>query len=138
MEQAELQEASGDGAVQTPLQVVLRLEGAAIMVLSLLLYHQLQASWWLFALLFLVPDLSFLGYLANARIGALAYNCAHSLVGPVSLAVLSQWTGNHELMPFAVIWTAHVGFDRMLGYGLKYGRGFGYTHLGRIGPAARV
>jgi hypothetical protein len=39
--------------------------------------------------------------------------------------------------PLALIWLAHIGIDRALGYGLKYASGFGFTHLGRIGPAAR-
>ncbi|MGH9560491.1 MAG: DUF4260 family protein [Terracidiphilus sp.] len=39
----------------------------------------------------------------------------------------------HGFMPVALIWANHIGVDRMLGYGLKYGDGFGYTHLGRIG-----
>jgi hypothetical protein len=128
--------APADGAVQAPLRAVLRLEGVAILVLSVLIYRQTGAGWWQFALLFLVPDLSFLGYLAGPRNGALAYNCAHSLIGPLVLAASAQATGHAEFVPFAAIWTAHVGFDRMLGYGLKYGRGFGYTHLGRIGRQA--
>ena len=41
--------------------------------------------------------------------------------------------------PWAVagglIWFAHIGFDRALGYGLKYAAGFGNTHLGRVGRA---
>lgn len=128
----------GDGAVQPPLRGVLRLEGAALLALAVLFYHQLDAGWWQFALLFFVPDLSFLGYLSGPRIGALAYNCAHSLIGPLSLAGLAQLTGHGDWTPLATIWAAHVGFDRMLGYGLKYGRGFGYTHLGRIGLAGRT
>ena len=36
----------------------------------------------------------------------------------------------------ALIWLAHCGIDRALGYGLKYQAGFGFTHLGRIGRAA--
>jgi hypothetical protein len=29
-----------------------------------------------------------------------------------------------------------VGFDRLLGFGLKYPLGFGHTHLGRMGKEA--
>jgi hypothetical protein len=36
-------------------------------------------------------------------------------------------------LSLATIWIAHIGFDRALGYGLKYGSGFTHTHLGRIG-----
>jgi hypothetical protein len=37
------------------------------------------------------------------------------------------------ILLIAMIWLAHIGFDRALGYGLKYASGFGFTHLGRIG-----
>ncbi len=33
-----------------------------------------------------------------------------------------------------VILFAHTAMDRMLGYGLKYEKGFIFTHLGTIGP----
>jgi hypothetical protein len=96
-----------------------------MLVAALVGYHLLGASWSWFAALFLVPDLSFLGYLAGPRVGAVAYNAAHGLVGPAVLAALSPW--------LALIWVAHVGFDRALGYGLKYGTSFGATHLGMLG-----
>jgi hypothetical protein len=37
------------------------------------------------------------------------------------------------VLSIAMIWLAHIGIDRALGYGLKYFAGFGFTHLGRIG-----
>ena len=52
------------------------------------------------------------------------------------LAVASMLTGSSLLLSVAVIWVAHIGFDRMFGFGLKYKLGFGYTHLGRIGRAS--
>ncbi len=33
----------------------------------------------------------------------------------------------------ALVWIAHIGFDRALGFGLKYASRFGDTHLGRTG-----
>ena len=41
-------------------------------------------------------------------------------------------------LSIAMIWLAHIGFDRALGYGLKYSAGFGFTHLGRIGKDAKA
>ena len=41
------------------------------------------------------------------------------------------------VLSIAMIWLAHIGFDRALGYGLKYVSGFGFTHLGRIGQSGR-
>lgn len=120
------------GAPLTPL----RLEGAALLLLATVGYAHTGASWWLYAALFLAPDLSFLGYLAGARIGAIAYNAAHTTLGPIALALIGLGTGTPLAISVALIWAAHIGIDRMLGYGLKYAEGFGFTHLGRIGRAA--
>jgi hypothetical protein len=100
---------------------------------AVVLYAKLGASWWLFAVLFLSPDVSFLGYLGGPRIGAILYNAAHTLLGPLLLAAAGLFVSGHILLPLSLIWAAHVGFDRLLGYGLKYAAGFGFTHLGRIG-----
>jgi len=32
----------------------------------------------------------------------------------------------------ALVWLAHIGFDRFFGYGLKYPTGFKDTHLQRV------
>lgn len=117
-------------------RLLLRLEGAALVVLAVVLYAKTAMPWWLFAALFLTPDLSFLGYLAGPRIGAIAYNSVHTLLGPIALALAGFLLPSFDLIALALIWTAHVGFDRLLGYGLKYQAGFGFTHLGRIGRAA--
>jgi hypothetical protein len=53
------------------------LEGAAVLIVSLLSYHWSQGSWLQFALLFLLPDLSMLGYAANIRVGAITYKRPH-------------------------------------------------------------
>ena len=115
---------------------MLRVEGAAICALAVFVYAQSGASWWLFAVLFLAPDLSFAGYLGGPRIGAIVYNAAHTFVGPLLLAAASQLLAAPVFIPLSVIWAAHIGFDRALGYGLKYAAGFGYTHLGRVGRAS--
>ena len=85
--------------------------------------------------MFLVPDVSMLGYLVGPRVGAGSYNAGHSYVGPALVALLGVSLYVHVLLLGACIWAAHVGFDRMLGYGLKYATGFGDTHLGRRGWA---
>lgn len=119
----------------TPL-VLLRLEGGALLLIATVAYARTGASWWLYAALFLVPDLSFLGYLAGARIGAVAYNAAHTTLGPIALALVGLGSGAPPMISVALIWAAHAGIDRMLGYGLKYSEGFAFTHLGRIGRAS--
>jgi hypothetical protein len=118
-------------------RLLLRLEGGALLVLAVVLYWKIGASWWLFAVLVLAPDLSFLGYLAGPRLGAMAYNAAHTTLGPIALALIGVLAPVSDLTAVALVWSAHIGADRLLGYGLKYDTGFGFTHLGRIGPAAR-
>ena len=98
-----------------------------------LLYYIWDGSWWVYALLFFVPDLSFAAYLSGPRFGALVYNAAHSYLAPVAMMTGSFATASPLLLSIAMIWLAHIGFDRALGYGLKYAEGFGFTHLGRIG-----
>ena len=112
----------------------LRAEGLSVFVLSLWLYAHYGRGWALFAWLFLLPDASFAGYLAGPRIGAQIYNAAHSYIGPLQLALIIGVTGHSNLFSFVLVWAAHIGFDRTLGYGLKYPTAFGDTHLGRIGP----
>ena len=128
------------GGVRT----LLRIEGFALFAAALLLYAHSGASWKLFLALILVPDLSFAFYLFGPRAGAVAYNTAHSTVGAFALALVSQsglsiagLGSASALFPVALIWFAHVGFDRALGYGLKYASGFGDTHLGAIGRLRR-
>ncbi|HKD28001.1 MAG TPA: DUF4260 domain-containing protein, partial [Xanthobacteraceae bacterium] len=107
-------------------RVLLRLEGACVLIIAIVLYSRLAESWWLFAILFLAPDLSFLGYLAGPRIGAIAYNLLHTIAGPILLALAGLFVPYEPAVAVALIWLAHCGFDRALGYGLKYEAGFGF------------
>jgi len=127
-------DAAGDGAVHGGVRLLLRLEGLAILALALAGHAQLDAGWGRFALLFLLPDLAFFGYLAGPRLGAALYDTTHSLMGPALLGGAGLAFGAPAAMAPALVWAAHIGFDRLLGHGLKYARGFGFTHLGRPGP----
>jgi Domain of unknown function (DUF4260) len=112
--------------------ILLRIEGAAVFALSLGLYHSGGVSWKVFLLLFLWPDLGMLGYLRGERLGATTYNLVHNEVLPILLAGIAierHWMGWPS---FAFIWAAHIGFDRLLGYGLKYPTAFKDTHLQRV------
>ncbi len=124
------------GAVRTWLQT----EGLSVFVLSTLLYRHSGSGWWMFVGLLLTPDLSMLGYLRNPRVGAISYNIVHSYLLPLSLAAVAIVVNRIAMLPFLCIWTAHIGIDRFLGYGLKYSAAFGRTHLGtlRNGPEKRV
>lgn len=119
-------------------RLVLRLEGLTLFAGMILLYAVWGGSWWIFAILFFAPDLSFLGYLADSRSGAIVYNAAHSYMVPMVLMVAGFATAAPLVLSIAMIWLAHIGFDRALGYGLKYAAGFGFTHLGRVGKTAAI
>jgi uncharacterized protein DUF4260 len=113
----------------------LRLEGAALLGLAVFLYARGDRGWWLFAVVLLAPDLSIVGYAAGPRVGAVAYNVAHTTVGPAALAVAGVLVESPLTISLALIWAAHIGGDRLLGYGLKRSTGFRDTHLGTIGRA---
>lgn len=121
------------GAATGVPRVLLRLEGLALLIVAVIVYARLGAPWWLFAVFFVVPDLSMLGYLAGPRIGAILYNAAHVIVVPLALAAAGFLLPSFDLIAVALAWAAHIGIDRALGFGLKYEAGFGFTHLGRIG-----
>jgi hypothetical protein len=127
---ADQQELAPSPAVAPPVLLWLRLEGLAVAALSAILYAHLGANWWLFAALWLAPDLAMLGYLAGPRLGAHCYNAVHAYLLPVAMAIAALAFRQAALLPFALIWFNHIGVDRLLGYGLKYPSGFGFTHLG--------
>jgi hypothetical protein len=111
---------------------LLRLEGAALLLGAALLYGRLGASWPLFALLLLAPDLAMLGYLAGPRVGAALYNVVHALPLPALLAAVGLLADAPWLAAAGLIWLAHIGMDRTVGYGLKYPTGPKDTHFGRV------
>jgi len=112
--------------------VLLRIEEATLFILTVALYHRLHASWILFAVLFLAPDIFMLGYLAGPRVGAACYNLGHWLAMPLALLAFGILTAHPLAVSLALIWLAHIFFDRMLGYGFKYPTAFKDTHLQRI------
>jgi hypothetical protein len=118
------------GSVQGGVRAVLRLEGLTVLAVAVTAFAALHANWWWFAALFLTPDIAFLGYLVNPRVGAMAYNTLHSYIAPLTLGVAAHFGKAPFLIPYVLIWVAHLGFDRALGYGLKYSSAFGDTHLG--------
>lgn len=111
---------------------ILHLEGAAVLIGALLLYGFSAGNWWLFVLLALAPDLSWLGYLAGVRVGAFIYNIFHTYVLPLLLLLVGYLVSNPLLAHLALIWIAHIGADRLLGYGLKYATEFKDTHFQHV------
>ncbi len=112
--------------------VLLRLEGVALFVSSVVLYRHIHASWIVFAVLFLSPDLFMVGYLLSSRVGAAVYNIAHTLIAPLIVLGVVHFARQPGGLPYVAIWIAHIGFDRMQGYGLKYPTFFRDTHLQHV------
>ena len=126
------------GAVTGGCRTLLRLEGLTLFLGMTMLYAVWGGSWWIYAVLFLMPDLSFAAYLAGPRTGAIVYNAAHSYMAPMVLMTGGFGLASPLTLSVALIWLAHIGIDRALGYGLKYSAGFSFTHLGRIGKDAKA
>jgi hypothetical protein len=114
-------------------RLFLQLEGGALLALSVGLYQWGGTSWWIFAVFFFAPDVAFFAYLIGPRAGALVYDCLHTTLAPAALIALAFMYDHLPLATVgAAIWGAHIGYDRLLGYGLKYPSGYKDTHLGRL------
>jgi hypothetical protein len=111
----------------------LRLEEAAMFGLALYLNTFLHYEGWVFWALFLLPDISMLGYLINTRIGALSYNLLHHKGIAIALYMAGLFAIRPELTLAGLVLFAHSSFDRIFGYGLKFSDNFKNTHLGWIG-----
>jgi hypothetical protein len=110
---------------------LLHAEGAAVFLACLVIYGMRGYKWWLFVALFLAPDLSLLGYLGNVKLGTRLYNLVHTEALPVVLALATVFY-RPNLLAVLLIWLAHIGVDRLLGFGLKYPTRFNDTHLARV------
>jgi len=116
-----------------------RVEAFAVFVFCLVVYHLSGFSWVMFLVLFFLPDIGAIGYLKSPRLGGILYNLTHWYVWPIllvgisylmSLRGISGPTAQPHLMPIALIWAAHISFDRMLGWGLKTEESFYHTGMG--------
>jgi hypothetical protein len=125
------------GETTGAVRLILRLEGLCVLIAALLAYSKFGFDWVTFTLYFLTPDISILGYIVGSSFGATAYNTAHSYIGALLCVVVGFFLPAPMLLCAGVIWCAHIGFDRALGYGFKYPAGFGFTHLGLIGKFAK-
>jgi hypothetical protein len=111
---------------------LLRVEGAVVFIIALVLYGRLESGWLMFGVLFLVPDVSMMGYVVNPKIGATIYNLVHAYALPAVLGLVGLFTANGLLASLGLIWFAHIGLDRLLGFGLKYPTEFKDTHLQHV------
>ena len=113
-------------------RALLRIEGGALLLVAALAYGQIPGNWIAFVVLLLAPDLGMLGYLAGTRVGAATYNLAHTTVLPLGLAAYWAVVPDAGVASLALIWLAHVGGDRLMGFGLKYPTHFQDTHLQHV------
>jgi hypothetical protein len=125
-----------DGIVKRWPKLLLQIEGAAIFGSTIWAYSRCNQSWWTFAGLLLAPDLGMVGYLANTSAGAAIYNMVHTETPPILLLCTGVARDNKAVAGLALCWLAHIGMDRMLGFGLKYGS-FAHTHLGNADITAK-
>jgi Domain of unknown function (DUF4260) len=113
-------------------RVLLHLEGAVVAAGAIVVYFHSGYPWWLFVALVLAPDLSMVGYVAGPRVGAVAYDAAHTYAIPVIVGLVG-WLADVDIAAqIGLIWITHIGVDRMVGYGLKYPTDFKDTHLQRV------
>jgi hypothetical protein len=113
-------------------RLLLRAEGLAVFAAAIGLYFWADYQWWLLLALALAPDLSMVGYVAGTRVGAAAYDSVHTYALPVVLGFAGVLAESGTATKLALIWIAHIGIDRALGYGLKYPTRFEDTHLQRV------
>jgi hypothetical protein len=111
---------------------LLRIEELALAALAVFLFRGLGYAWWWFAVLFLAPDLSMVGYIAGPRVGAVTYNLVHHKAVAVTVYIAGYFAHSHAMQLAGVIMLAHSSTDRVLGYGLKYPDAFKHTHLGTL------
>jgi hypothetical protein len=125
---------------QTPLvgsvigapKALLRFEGATLFVASIAFFAAQGQQWWLYPVLLLTPDIFMLGYLRNTKLGSITYNLGHSYPIAALVTVLGFTFASPIAIAIGAIWFGHIGWDRMFGYGLKYGTSFKHTHLGDL------
>lgn len=115
------------------MKLILKMEELALFFLGLFGFIYLDFAWWWFPLLFFAPDIGMIGYAFGPKIGAVIYNLFHHKGLAVLIWIIGFSLQNEYFQLIGVILFAHAAFDRILGYGLKYERGFKFTHLGEIG-----
>jgi hypothetical protein len=133
-------ESFSNGTVSGAPRLWLRLEAAALLTGALIAYSTTGQHWWLVPVVVLLPDLAMTGYVGGTRIGAFLYNLAHATPVPALVIGLDWWQHRPLVLGLGLVWLAHIGLDRLMGYGLKYDDHFQHTHLGildRGGSAAK-
>ncbi|KFN02921.1 DUF4260 family protein [Bacillus clarus] len=111
---------------------IIHFEGLIILLAAIYMYALNGFSWLLFIVLLFAPDLSMLAYAINNRVGAQIYNVFHTYIVSILLILIGVYLKVDVVLMVGLIWTAHIGMDRMFGYGLKYKTDFKDTHIQRL------
>ena len=104
-----------------------------LLIFGFVLFRELDLSWWWFFVLLLTPDIGMLDYLVGNKVGAYTYNLFHHRGLAILLFLAGVYFSLDVLKVIGVILFSHVAMDRIFAYGLKYEKGFKFTHLGEIG-----
>lgn len=115
------------------MKFLLKMEETSMLILSFYVSFILGYEWWIFVLFLFKPDISMIGYLFGNKVGAIIYNLFHYKFLAVFLGIVGFAYSVNELAFAGAVLFGHSSFDRLFGYGLKFQKGFNYTHLGTIG-----
>ncbi|MFD2531893.1 DUF4260 domain-containing protein [Gracilimonas halophila] len=116
------------------LRTLLTLEELALFIGSVILFGLItEYNWWMFALLFFLPDVSFAAYFINTKVGSWVYNLLHHKGIMIGLILAGYFAEMEWLLTVGIVFLGHAAFDRVFGYGLKFPDDFKHTHLGRVG-----
>ncbi|HDR7793707.1 TPA: DUF4260 domain-containing protein [Bacillus luti] len=111
---------------------IIHCEGLIILLATIYMYSLYEFSWIIFLVFLLTPDLSALAYGINNHVGAKIYNVFHTYTISILLVLIGVYFKIDTVIMAGLIWTAHIGMDRMFGYGLKYETDFKDTHIQRL------
>ncbi|PFL60500.1 hypothetical protein COJ27_21445 [Bacillus cereus] len=111
---------------------IVHFEGLVVFVATIYAYSIYEFSWIIFLVFLLAPDISMLAYSINNRVGAKVYNICHTYIISILIAIIGVYFKIDTVIMIGLIWTAHIGMDRMFGYGLKYETDFKDTHIQRL------
>jgi hypothetical protein len=120
------------------MNTTLKLEELALFLLGIFLFSQLHFAWWWFLVLILTPDIGMIGYLFENKTGAFTYNLFHHRGIAIACYLIGIYTHSEITQLIGVILFSHAAMDRIFGYGLKYEKGFKFTHLGEIGDNSKT
>jgi hypothetical protein len=111
----------------------IKLEEWVMLGLGFYLFTLLPYAWWWFFVFLLAPDVGMLGYIFGNKSGAVVYNTFHHKGLAIVIYIFGAYLSFPLLQGVGIIIFSHASLDRALGYGLKFKKGFKYTHLGELG-----